>query len=179
MTFSSNSKTISAVLVMCVSAGSLDGVGMRQPKQMLVPVSGWSPFSRSAYLWGNSITPEISVLGCPVQTMRTGKWKWKSLSRVPLFATPWTIQSMEFSRPEYWSGSRSLLQGIFPTQGLNAGLPHSRWFFSSWATRKLLFRPGRQTGAEKKWIRCDVLLGHFKIYYLFLNSGNYFSYAQM
>ena len=21
-----------------------------------------------------------------------------------LFATPWTIQSMEFSRPEYWSG---------------------------------------------------------------------------
>ena len=29
-----------------------------------------------------------------------------------------TIQSMEFSRPEYWSGGiRSLLQGIFPTQG--------------------------------------------------------------
>ena len=28
----------------------------------------------------------------------------KSLSRVRLFATPWTIQSMEFSRPEYWSG---------------------------------------------------------------------------
>ena len=30
--------------------------------------------------------------------------KWKSLSCVWLFATPWTIQSMEFSRPEYWSG---------------------------------------------------------------------------
>ena len=30
--------------------------------------------------------------------------KWKSLSHVQLFATPWTIQSMEFSRPEYWSG---------------------------------------------------------------------------
>ena len=28
--------------------------------------------------------------------------------------------SMEFSRPEYWSGS--LLQGIFPTLGLNPGL---------------------------------------------------------
>ena len=28
----------------------------------------------------------------------------KSLSRVRLFATPWTMQSMEFSRPEYWSG---------------------------------------------------------------------------
>ena len=30
--------------------------------------------------------------------------RWKSLSRVWLFATPWTVQSMEFSRPEYWSG---------------------------------------------------------------------------
>ena len=29
---------------------------------------------------------------------------------------------MEFSRPEYWSGSISLLQGIFPTQGSNPGL---------------------------------------------------------
>ena len=28
----------------------------------------------------------------------------KSLSRVQLSVTPWTIQSMEFSRPEYWSG---------------------------------------------------------------------------
>ena len=41
------------------------------------------------------------------------------------------IQSMEFSRPEYWSGSLSLLQGIFPTQGSNPGLPHCRWFFTS------------------------------------------------
>ena len=38
---------------------------------------------------------------------------WKSLGRVQLFATPWTIQSMEFSRPEYWI----LHQGILPTQG--------------------------------------------------------------
>ena len=30
--------------------------------------------------------------------------KWKSLSRVQLFATPWTIQFMEFSRSVYWSG---------------------------------------------------------------------------
>ena len=30
--------------------------------------------------------------------------KWQSLSRVQLFATPRTIQSMGFSRPEYWSG---------------------------------------------------------------------------
>ena len=30
--------------------------------------------------------------------------KWKLPSHVQLFATPWTKQSMEFSRPEYWSG---------------------------------------------------------------------------
>ena len=53
---------------------------------------------------------------------------WKSLSCVQFFATPWTIQSMEFSRPEYWSGqdSLSLLQGIFPTQGSNPGFQHYR-----------------------------------------------------
>ena len=33
-----------------------------------------------------------------------GKGKWKSLSPVRLFVTPWIIQSMEFSRPDYWSG---------------------------------------------------------------------------
>ena len=32
------------------------------------------------------------------------KWKWKSLSCIQLFATPWTLENMEFSRPEYWSG---------------------------------------------------------------------------
>ena len=41
-----------------------------------------------------------------------------------LVATPWTIESMEFFRLEYWSGYLFLLQGIFPTQGSNPGLPH-------------------------------------------------------
>ena len=31
------------------------------------------------------------------------RWKWKSFSHVWLFATPWVIESMEFSRPEYWN----------------------------------------------------------------------------
>ena len=51
------------------------------------------------------------------------------LSCVQLFATPWTVAhqtpwSTGFSRHEYWSGLPFLLQGIFPTQGLNLGLPH-------------------------------------------------------
>ena len=50
----------------------------------------------------------------------------KSLSRVWLFVTPWTIQSMEFSRLNTGVGSLSLLQGLFPTQGSHPGLPHYR-----------------------------------------------------
>ena len=30
--------------------------------------------------------------------------RWRSLSHVWLFSTPWTIQSIEFPRTEYWSG---------------------------------------------------------------------------
>ena len=52
--------------------------------------------------------------------------KWKSLSHVRLFAIPWTIQSMEFSSPEY--SSILSLQRIFPTQESNLGLPHCRRF---------------------------------------------------
>ena len=33
---------------------------------------------------------------------------------------------MEISRPEYWGDSHSLLQGVFPTQGLSPGLLHCR-----------------------------------------------------
>ena len=33
-------------------------------------------------------------------------------------------------------GSLSLLQGIFPTQGWNPGLPHCGQIFTSWATKE-------------------------------------------
>ena len=61
-------------------------------------------------------------------TSQSNKWKWKSLSRVRLFATPSMIQS-PWSSPgrNTGVGSLSLLQGIFPTQGWNPGLPHCRW----------------------------------------------------
>ena len=55
----------------------------------------------------------------------------QSLSRVRLFATPWTVVyqallSMGYSRLNIRVGCHFLLQGIFPTQGLNLGLPHCR-----------------------------------------------------
>ena len=45
-------------------------------------------------------------------------WKWKSFSRVQLFVTPWTIQSMIFSRPEYWSGEPFPSPGYLPDPGI-------------------------------------------------------------
>ena len=53
-------------------------------------------------------------------------FKVKSLSRVRLFATPWTVAhqaplSMGFTRQDTGVGFHALLQEIFPTQGSNAG----------------------------------------------------------
>ena len=53
----------------------------------------------------------------------------QSLSRVQLFATPWTLThqallSMGFPRQKYWSGLPFPSPGIFPTQGSKAHLLH-------------------------------------------------------
>ena len=45
-------------------------------------------------------------------------WKWKALSHVQLFMTPWTIQSMQFSRPEYWSEELFPSPGDLPNPGI-------------------------------------------------------------
>ena len=56
------------------------------------------------------------------------KVKVKSLSRVWLFATPWTAahqapQSMEFSRQEYWSGLPFPFPGDLPNPGIEPRSP--------------------------------------------------------
>ena len=70
---------------------------------------------------------------------------------IPLCPTLWDSMtvahhaplSMGFSRQEYWSystsytGCHALLQGIFPTQGLNLVSCIVGRFFTIWATRKL------------------------------------------
>ena len=66
-------------------------------------------------------------------TFRKDKWvlkrmKVKSLSRVRLFATPWTVvyqalQSMEFSRQKYWSGLPFPSPGDLPNPGIEPGSP--------------------------------------------------------
>ena len=54
--------------------------------------------------------------------------KVKLLSRVRLFATPWTVTyyaslSMGFSRQEYWSGLPFASPGDLPDPGIKAGSP--------------------------------------------------------
>ena len=81
--------------------------------------------------WG--VDCRLSMLTSGLNTK--GKWtfsihhvsEWKSLSCVQLFATSWTIQSMNSPGQNTGVGSLSLLQGIFPTQGSNLGFPHCRW----------------------------------------------------
>ena len=56
------------------------------------------------------------------------KVKVKSLSRVQLFATPWTVTyqappSMGFSRQEYWSGLPFPSPGDLPDPGIEPGSP--------------------------------------------------------
>ena len=75
-----------------------------------------------------SPTPRAYLNSCPSWSVKA---KVKSLSRVPLFVSPWTVAyqaplSMGFSRQEYWRGVPLPSPGDLPTQGLNPGLLHCR-----------------------------------------------------
>ena len=78
------------------------------------------------------------------------------LSCVWLFVTPWTMAnqaplSMGFSRQEHWSRLPFSILGIFPTQGLNPGLPLiAGRFFTIWATREAHFIHIQQLAPENK-----------------------------
>ena len=69
-------------------------------------------------------------------------WKWKSLSCVQPFVTPWTIYS---SGQNTGVGSRPLLQGISPTQGFNPGLLHCR---------RILYHLSHQRSPQLKYRLC-------------------------
>ena len=54
--------------------------------------------------------------------------KGKSLSHIQLFVTPWTVTrqaslSMEFSRPEHWSGQPFPSPGHLPNPGMEPRSP--------------------------------------------------------
>ena len=63
------------------------------------------------------------------------KWKWKSLSHVQLFATPWMILSMEFSRPE-WSGVAVPFRGSSQPRDRTQVSCIAGRFFTNWPSRE-------------------------------------------
>ena len=73
----------------------------------------------------------ISVHMCVSCTL-CEKVKVQWLSRVQLFSIPWAVQPTKLLHPWGFPGKSTgvgchfLLQGIFPTQGSNRGLPHCR-----------------------------------------------------
>ena len=46
-------------------------------------------------------------------------------------------------------GCHSFLQGLFPTQGSNPGLPLCRWILYYWATREAWYRCGHILGSPR------------------------------
>ena len=76
--------------------------------------------------------------------------KWKSLSHVQLFAVPWTIESMEFSRPEYWSRWSFPSSEDLPYPGIKPGSPALQVDFLA---TELWRKPSRCGGGDQKQTR--------------------------
>ena len=68
----------------------------------------------------------------------TEKVMMKVVQSCPTLCKPvdYTVHGMNSLGQNTGVGGLSLLQGIFPTQGWNPGLPHCSGFFTSWATRE-------------------------------------------
>ena len=81
--------------------------------------------------------------------MQKGKWsEVKSLSRVQLFATPWTVAqqaspSMGFSRQEYWNGLPFPSPGDLPDPGIEPRSP-------AWQADALTSEPCRKGRGNKQ-----------------------------
>ena len=89
-------------------------------------------FSTQDSIQGLLILYQLSYQGSP-----QSESEWKSLSCVWLFATPRTMQFMEFSRPEYWSGEPFPSPGELPTPGILTQFSRiAGRFFTSWAIRE-------------------------------------------
>ena len=95
-------------------------------KPVQSPTSSWLGLSQAMVETHRGLSIAPYALWCPhvahcVFSLREVKWsEMKSLSRVRLFATPWTVAyqaplSMGFSRQECWSGLPFPFPGDFPS----------------------------------------------------------------
>ena len=97
----------------------------------------WSDLAAVAAAYMSVFLPFLSLTSFFFLLSSLLIWKWKLLSRVWLFGTPWAIQSMEFFRPE-------LLEWVVVPFSRGSSQPRD-WsqvsriaggFFTSWATRE-------------------------------------------
>ena len=92
----------------------------------------WVRFHQSLFPWcKNRDSERLSYIAKSYSW-----WKWKSLSCVQLFATHGLFSPWNSSGQNTGAVSHSLLQGIFPTQGSNPGLPHCRWILCQLSHRE-------------------------------------------
>ena len=85
----------------CIAQGAQPGA-LWQPRAGNGRYQGrWKGGSRGR---GHVYTYCWFMLMCGRNQHNIEKGKWKSFSHIQLFAIPWTIQFMEFSRPGHWSG---------------------------------------------------------------------------
>ena len=143
--FSILNQSILPCLILTVASWAAYKFLRRQVRWSGIPISkNFSQFIVIHTVKGFSIISEVEVdvfleFSCfclawrilSITLIACEKVKVKLLIRVRLFATPWTVAyqappSMGFSRQRYWIGCHFLLQGIFPTQGLNPDLLHRR-----------------------------------------------------
>ena len=106
------------------------------------------PWTWTSSSWPSCIRKQhLVVLKLQICVPTTSKVK--SLSRVRLFVTPWTVAheappSMEFSRQEYWSGLPFPSPGDLPVPGIKPGSHTAGRRFTMWATRESSFHKSKR-----------------------------------
>ena len=94
--------------------------------------------------------------------------KWKALSHVRLFVTPWTIQSMELSRPEYWSGYPFPSPGDLPNPGIKLGFPALQ---ADSLPTELSGKPRNINPYLIGWVLLAIVKRQFSLEWLFVMSS--------
>ena len=98
-----------------------------QPKNAFIALARLVFDQRTRHHTLAKLTQKMTITRSLCHFLKTSEMKWKLLSGVWHSLQPCGLYS-PWNSPGQNTGvdSHSLLQGIFPTQGLNSGLPHCR-----------------------------------------------------